>query len=66
MLDVILATPEIDDPIPLQHKSVMYTYADPELEKLPSVQKQLLRMGPENTRRIKAQAQLVRNGLLNQ
>jgi hypothetical protein len=66
MLDVILATPEMEDAILLERKSVMYAYADPALEKLPSVQKQLLRMGPENIRRIKAQAQAVRNGLLNQ
>ena len=63
-LDVILATPEIDGSIALERKSVMYTYADPELEKLSSMQKQLLRMGPDNIRRIKAQAQALRDGLL--
>jgi hypothetical protein len=63
-LDVILATPEIDEPIALERKSVMYTYADPDLEQLSSVQKQLLRMGPDNIRRIKKQAQRVREGLL--
>jgi hypothetical protein len=63
-LDVILATPEIDEPIALESKSVMYTYADPGLEQLSSVQKQLLRMGPDNIRRIKKQAQRVRDGLL--
>jgi hypothetical protein len=65
-LDLILTTPEISEPIPLQRKSVMYTYADPELEELPSVQKQLLRMGPENIRRIKEQAQSIKDGLLSQ
>ncbi|MEH6583933.1 MAG: DUF3014 domain-containing protein [Halioglobus sp.] len=63
-LDLVLSTPEIEGPVPLQQKSVMYLYADPELEQLPELQKQLLRMGPENIRRIKVQAQILRNGLL--
>ena len=65
-LDLVLATPEIGEPIALQPKSVMYLYATPALESLPDVQKQLLRMGPDNTRRIKQQAQLLRDGLLAQ
>ena len=63
-LDLVLATPEIGEPIALQPKSVMYLYATPALESLPDVQKQLLRMGPENIRRIKQQAQILRDGLL--
>jgi DUF3014 family protein len=63
-LDVILATPEIEQPIALEREKVMYTYADPTLEALPDLQKQLLRMGPENIRRIKAQAAALRAGLL--
>lgn len=63
-LDRILATPEIEQPIALERKSVMYTYADPQLEKLSPLQKQLLRMGPENIRRIKAQAKALRDALL--
>jgi hypothetical protein len=63
-LDLILATPEIEDPIPLETKSVMYIYADPKLEQMSSLQKQLLRMGPDNIRRVKAQARAVRAGLL--
>jgi len=63
-LDQVLATPVIDEPIALQRKSVLYTYADPELEGLTGLQKQLLRMGPENLRRIKEQARRLRAGLL--
>ena len=63
-LDLILASEELDGQIALQRKSVMYTYADPRLEKLPPLQKQLLRMGPENTRLIKAYAQELRTALL--
>ena len=66
MLDHVLQTPEIDEPIELTRKSVMYQYADPQLEQLSTVQKQLLRMGPENLRRVKAQAAAMRAGLLSQ
>ena len=64
MLDLVLATVEIGEPIALKPKAVVYIYADPSLESLPAVQKQLLRMGPDNIRRIKQQAQLLRDGLL--
>jgi len=66
VLDRILATPEIEEPIALTRKSVMYQYADPQLEQLTPLQKQLLRMGPENIRRIKEQAAALRAGLLSQ
>jgi hypothetical protein len=66
MLDHVLQTPEIDEPIELNRKSVMYQYADPQLEQLSPVQKQLLRMGPQNLRRIKEQALALRAGLLSQ
>ncbi len=64
-LDLVLATPEIGEPIALQPKAVVYIYADPALESLPPLQKQLLRMGPDNIRRIKQQAQTLRTGLLS-
>jgi hypothetical protein len=66
VLDRILATPEIEEPIALSRRSVMYQYADPQLEQLTALQKQLLRMGPDNIRRIKAQAAVLRAGLLSQ
>jgi hypothetical protein len=65
-LDQVLATPEIIEPIALQPKSVVYVFADPALENLPAVQKQLLRMGPDNISRIKQQARALREGLLTQ
>lgn len=64
VLDRILATPEIEAPIALTRKSVMYQYADSQLEELTPLQKQLLRMGPDNIRRIKEQAAALRAGLL--
>jgi len=52
-IDMVLATPEIEGPVELVQESVLYQYADPRLETLPPVQKQLLRMGPENAALIK-------------
>lgn len=63
-LDQILAAPMHDGPIELTSESVQYKYADPQLEALPPIQKQLLRMGPENTQIIQKKVQLLRNALL--
>jgi hypothetical protein len=65
-LDLVLATPEINEPIAVKTKSVVYVFEDPALEALPAVQKQLLRAGPDNLRRIKQQARMLREGLLAQ
>ena len=64
-IDVILAAPIIVEPIKLTRESVVYKFADPALEALPPLQKQLLRTGPENTKHIQQQAMALRNALLN-
>lgn len=46
----ILEAPVINKKIELIHPTVRYKFADPKLEKLSSLDKQMLRMGPENTR----------------
>lgn len=49
-IDSLLAAPVIHDPIELVPRtSVIYKFADPTLESLPSAHKQLIRMGPRNT-----------------
>lgn len=63
-LDRILSAPVIEEPIALARPSVMYIYADPELEALPPLQKQLLRMGPDNIRRLKSKAAELRRQLM--
>lgn len=63
-LDQILSAPINNGPIELTQESVQYKYANPELEALPSIQKQLLRMGPENTQIIQNKARLLREKLL--
>jgi hypothetical protein len=59
----ILAVPEVDGDVALEQPSVMYTYADPRLEALTPLQKQVLRMGPDNVRRIKAHLREVAQAL---
>ena len=66
---VISALDQVLAPLPLQpvylvQDSVQYKYADPKLEALPALQKQLIRMGPEHTRRIQDKARALRESLL--
>ena len=46
--------PVIDKDIELLRPSVIYIYADAELEALPSFEKQLLRMGPQRVSRVQS------------
>jgi hypothetical protein len=51
----VLAVPDLDEgQIEVVQPNVMYKYADPELESLSALKKQVLRMGPENAARLKA------------
>ena len=63
-LDQIVATPELQQAIPVKKKEAVYVYVDPALEQLAPLQKQLLRMGPDNLALIKAQANALRTALL--
>jgi hypothetical protein len=54
VIDSLLATPDLSETPALVRPSVMYQFADPTLEALPSGQKILIRMGPENAAVIKA------------
>ncbi|NMH60686.1 DUF3014 domain-containing protein [Alteromonas ponticola] len=53
-IDQLLDTPEVPVPVEVYSDSVTYKYADERLEELNTPQKQLLRTGPDNMRRIKA------------
>jgi len=50
----VLAVPVIDGEVEVVPRGALYVYADPKLESLTAAQKHLLRMGPENLRRIQA------------
>lgn len=52
-IDQMLAAPIIEEEILLVRPSVMYKFADPDLEALPAAQKLMIRMGPENARKLK-------------
>ncbi len=65
-LDQVIAAPVLEQPPQLAREKVLYTFADPELEALSPLHKQLVRMGPENTRRLQRHAQAVRAALLGE
>jgi len=52
-IELLLDTPEPKGDMPLVRDSVTYQYAYAEWEQLPAAQKQLLRMGPENMKKVK-------------
>ena len=61
----ILAAPLIEQPIALVRPSVFYKYADEKLEGLSPVGKQMLRMGPKNTRIIQDKVRQLVQELVN-
>ncbi len=50
----LLKVPVVKGEILLESKVISYAMADPKLEDLSEAQKHLLRMGPENVRKIQA------------
>ncbi|MCL1121838.1 DUF3014 domain-containing protein [Shewanella seohaensis] len=62
-IKIMLAAPIIEEPIELSSISVNYRFVDPNLEALPSAQKLMIRMGPENTRKVKAALRKLENQL---
>ncbi len=50
----LLNTPVVEGDIQLEKKVITYMMVDPKLEQLSPAQKQLIRMGPENVRKIQA------------
>lgn len=59
---VMLAAPVIEEPVALMKHANHYKFADPKLEALNPVHKQMMRMGPENTRIIKDKVRLLMEG----
>ncbi|GIU33433.1 DUF3014 domain-containing protein [Shewanella schlegeliana] len=53
-IEVMLDAPIIEQPIELDGVSVNYQFVDPKLEALPNAQKLMVRMGPENSRKVKS------------
>lgn len=66
VIDHLLAAPEIEGPIALRQPKVVYQFADPALESMSAGQKIMVRIGPDNARRIKARLQVLRRRLAGQ
>mgnify|MGYP005851262251 CR=1 FL=1 len=64
-LDEILETPVIDEPVAVERSEAVWAYARADLESLSSLQKQLLRTGPANVRKLRNKARALRDALLN-
>jgi hypothetical protein len=60
VIDHLLATPEVAEPIALVQPNVLYEYKDPALEELSAGQKILIRMGPEHRALIKSKLREIR------
>ena len=61
----ILSTPQVAVDAELMRREANWVYMDPELEALSSLQKQVLRMGPENADIIQQKARDIRGVLLD-
>lgn len=59
-IDDLLQAPEPTGPVALVQPKVMYRYADPELESLSAGRKIMIRVGPDNARRLKAKLRELR------
>ncbi|MCC7483464.1 MAG: DUF3014 domain-containing protein [Burkholderiales bacterium] len=63
IIDGLLAAPELPGPVRLVRPKVFYRFADPELERLPAGRKILVRIGPENSARVKWKLREIRDAL---
>ena len=63
-IDNLLAAPDVQGDLLLLRPKVFYQYADPALEKLPQTHKLMIRMGPENSRSVKASLRQLRAKLI--
>lgn len=64
-LDAIINAPTRNAPPALVSKGALWAYADPSLENASDLHQQLLRTGPENTRRLQDWAAELRSALLS-
>jgi len=66
VIDHLLATPDVTQPVALTQPNVMYEYADPTLEARSAGQKLLIRSGPTNEAAIKTKLREIRAALTGQ
>jgi hypothetical protein len=65
VIDHLLATPEVPEPIRLHQPQVLYEFADPTLERLSAGQKILVRIGKTNRTKLKSKLQELRHALVS-
>lgn len=63
LIDELLAAPEVTDPVNLVKPEAYFLFTNPELESRTAGQKILLRMGTENSSRVKSKLTEIRNAL---
>lgn len=64
IIDHLLDTPVVEEPVALVRPKVLYQFADPALEQCSSGQKTLLRMGRENAARVQAKLREIRTAIM--
>jgi len=65
-LDEIISATPINTTIAIQRHEAIYHFEDEDLEALPEIHKQLLRMGPDNMKKIQSLANDLRSSLLEE
>jgi hypothetical protein len=65
-IDDMLAAPQPKGPIELVQPKILYRFVDPELQNLSAGQKIMIRIGPENSSRLKQALRRLRRELLGQ
>jgi hypothetical protein len=65
VIDHLLATPEVREPLGLVQPGVLYEFADPKLEALSAGQKTLLRMGTAQRQKVKSKLRELRQALVS-
>lgn len=66
VIDHLLAAPDIEGPVKLVQRKVLYEFADPELEARSAGQKILIRVGAANAARLKAKLREIRREVTGQ
>jgi Protein of unknown function (DUF3014) len=63
-LQELIDTPDVHDPIRLVHgPGASYAFADQSIERLPPIQKQLIRMGPDNLDRVRTRLSEIKQAI---
>jgi hypothetical protein len=66
VIDELLATPDVSEPLQLKKPEAFYLFVDEDLEALSAGQKILVRMGPDNASRVKSKLREFRQALMQE